>query len=177
MGRSKKSGYGFGMDEYSARQDFEKILNYENGHTIYSGSAEDITQYLKSKCVTPPKQEKNPEKVTIKKVPKNPNLKIVNGFFITNEISENIKNFLLKNGVNEQFVVVKEYFTDIKEAKEKATILGLKRGEIFEIIPSKVAINQKDNKVTEASSLFQVKPEAKVEAQKGKWLFEVEVRC
>lgn len=180
MGRDRRSGFGFGMDEGAARMQFEESLNRTYGYDTYDGGGNSITEWNKLVCEekpVPATAASNSKKVKIK--PKAPG-KLISGFRITNETPELIRLQLLatagyNRGTNVPDVV-EEFTLTAGEASKKAGELAKRLNSCVHVIPSRLWQDEVSKQLSVPTCILEVSPVGSKEAKLGKWHFEVEVR-
>lgn len=169
MGRTTRTGYGYGMTENDAMRDFEDRLTREYGEGAYQGGGNDIRDWLKSKCIEKPVKGKVP-KQTSSSEHKKDNATLVNGFIVTNfDERKKMFHFLDRKPVTEE----RKLALTQTEAKKIAKELALKVNDTVYIQPTRLWKDQR-GRLSEADSLLTVSPKGGTKDKPGKWYFEVE---
>ncbi|OME78603.1 hypothetical protein BK120_22965 [Paenibacillus sp. FSL A5-0031] len=180
MGRDQRSGYGCGMDESTARMQFENSLNRTYGYDTYDGGGNSITEWNKSVCAEKPvPATAAPKSKKVKIMPMAPG-KLISGFRITNETPELIRHKLLAIAGYHRGVdipdVVEEFALTTGEASKKAEELAKRLNSSVHVFPSRLWQDELTKRLSVPSCILEVSPVGGKEAKLGKWHFEVEVR-
>lgn len=178
MGRDRRSGFGYGMDEYEAKRNFRDQLNRSYGEDTYDGGGESITEWLKSTCVEKPIHSTPANKTKSVKVQPTGTGKLVNGFIVTNETPDLIR-LQLSARYNSEIVApltVEDYAGTQAEAKKKAEDISKKHNTKVYVIPARLWLDERNKRLSIPSRILEVSPIGCTLAKPGKWSFEVEVR-
>jgi hypothetical protein len=179
MGKTKRSGNGYGMDEFEAQRSFRQSLNREYGEDSYAGGGNSITEWLSSKCVEKPILAAAPSKTKSVRVASKADGKLVNGFIVTNETPELSRLQLTARYSDEAPPApptVEEYTLTQAEAKKKADEMAKKHNTLVYVIPGRLWLDERTKRLSSPSRVLEVTPTGGKEAKVGKWAFEVEVR-
>jgi hypothetical protein len=172
MGKSTRSGFGYGMDEYDARRNFREELNRTYGEDIYQGGGNDIREWL---CVQKPVPASAPNKTKSAKVKPKGAGKLVNGFIVTNETPDLLHRQVIANHSNIPApLTFKEYTLTQAEAKKKANDMAMKQNTPVYVLPARLWQDDRQ-RLSLPQRALEVTPNGGKEAQLGKWRFEVEV--
>lgn len=178
MGRDKRHGFGYGMNEYEARENFREQLNRSYGGDTYCGGGEDITGWLKAICVVKPIPSTSPTKSKKVKVMSKAPGKLVNGFRITNETPDLLRLQLFAKNNRETVVppTIEEFSLTIGEATKIAEEMAKKHNTIVHVLPARLWQDEMTKRLALTSRILEVSPVDGKEGKPGKWLYEVEVR-
>lgn len=174
MGRITRSGFGYGMTEHEALQDWLDSLTREYGGGSYQGGGQDLDEVTLAKLIQAPKPAVSAKNAKISKVAHEEG-KWINGYKIVECVDKStLLQSLRSDGLHPSRNVVCELAATLSEAKEKAKKLAMQSNCSFDVVPARLYQTKKG--LLENLALFTAKPTGGKTPVLGKWQFEGEFR-